>query len=175
MKKAKKGDKESFGQLITLVQDKAYRVAYSYLKNEEDSMDAVCDSVEKAYIKIGGLRNSEYFQTWFMKIVINTSIQLLNKRKKREKIFSTLCDEAVYTTENSIEDNIYIDEILNKMNKRDQKILYLRYWKDEKIKDIAERLNMPINSVKTRLYSSLKSIKNDMEVESNEKKSLSNR
>ena len=46
VKKAKRGDKESFALLVNQVKDKAYKVAFTYLKNKEDSLDAVMEASE---------------------------------------------------------------------------------------------------------------------------------
>lgn len=167
VKKAQKGDKESFGLLISTVQKKAYRVAYTYLKNSEDSMDAVCDSVEVAFKKLGQLKNIEYFETWFIRIVINQCNMQLRKRKSIEKMFNKLEKMDYENNENlySIEDKLLLREKLKNIKATDRKILFMKYWMGLKLKDIAESLQMPVGTVKTKLYGSLKSLKEDMGVE----------
>lgn len=166
VKKAQKGDKESFGILINTVQKKAYRVAYTYLKNSEDSMDAVCDSVEVAFKKLGQLKNRDNFETWFIRIVINKCNMQLRKRKSIDKMLDKLEKIDHVNNENpySIEDKVLLREKLKHMKPTDRKILFMKYWMDFKLKDIAESLHMPVGTVKTRLYGSLKSLKEDMGV-----------
>ncbi|MCR8979913.1 hypothetical protein [Brevibacillus laterosporus] len=47
--RALKGDSDSFALAVRHIQDRSYRIAYSYLHNEAASMDAVCDAVEQAF------------------------------------------------------------------------------------------------------------------------------
>jgi RNA polymerase sigma-70 factor (ECF subfamily) len=61
IRKAQKGDWESFSQAVFSVKDQAYRIAYCYLYEENDSMDVVCDAMEKAYLKISNLCRSRNF------------------------------------------------------------------------------------------------------------------
>ena len=95
IRKAKRGDPDSFDQLIQQVRDQAYRVAYCYLHNEYDSMDAVCDGVEKAFRNLKKLKEPKYFRTWFIRIVINEcKLQLRAKEKVTEMADSIYTDEA---------------------------------------------------------------------------------
>ena len=52
IKKAKRGDKQAFEEIIMKHIDYFYRIAYVILKNEEDASDAVSNAVLKAYTKI---------------------------------------------------------------------------------------------------------------------------
>lgn len=56
VKKAKKGDKEALLQLIMAEKDAYYRLAYSYMKNEADAMDALEDMIVKLYEQIGQVK-----------------------------------------------------------------------------------------------------------------------
>jgi len=172
IKKAQKGDKESFGLLIANVQDKAYRVAYGYLKNPEDSMDAVCDSVEIAYKKLGQLKKAEFFETWFIRIVINQCNMHLRKREKIKTMVHQLecLEDMGKVSEESGSDGKeetlkIMEEKLLHMNEIDRNILHMKYWTGAKIREIAEMLKMPEGSVKTRLYGSLKKLKREISLE----------
>ena len=61
--KARKGNKDAFSQIIYEVKDEAYRLAFCYLHNSDDSMDAVCNGIEKAFVHIKKLKNPKYFKT----------------------------------------------------------------------------------------------------------------
>lgn len=71
VKRAVAGDKESFSNAVMELKDRAYKIAYCCLHNEHDSMDTVCDAVEKAYRNIKKLREPKFFSTWFIRIMIN--------------------------------------------------------------------------------------------------------
>ena len=56
-------------------QDKLYRIAYTYTKNQEAALDVVQEAITKSLENIGRLRNEEYVKTWFYRILINEAIK----------------------------------------------------------------------------------------------------
>lgn len=73
---------ETLISCITENQNRFYRVAYSYVKNEEDTLDAVQNTVCKALESYRNLKNAEAVRTWFYRILINESIDIMRQRKK---------------------------------------------------------------------------------------------
>lgn len=59
-----------------------YRLAYSYVKNIDDALDVVQESIYKAFSSIDSLKNFDYIKTWFYRIIVNVSLDLLRKRKR---------------------------------------------------------------------------------------------
>lgn len=57
-----------------------YRLAFSYVKNAEDALDIVQESIYKAISSKDSLENTDYIKTWFYRIVVNTSIDFLRKK-----------------------------------------------------------------------------------------------
>ena len=76
-KRAKKGDSESFYKLLEPIKDKLYRSAYVYVENEHDALDCIHEAVIKAIQSLDKLKEPQYFNTWIMKILINTCKVLL--------------------------------------------------------------------------------------------------
>lgn len=70
-------------QLIADYQ-KLYRLAYSYVHNENDALDIVQESAYKAVKNSHTLKNPQYAGTWIYRIVINESISFLRKQKQWE-------------------------------------------------------------------------------------------
>lgn len=79
-KKAMAGNKVAFQELVLQEKDNLYRMAYIYMKNENDALDVVHESVFKAYKSIKKLKEPSYFSTWLTRIIINTSIDFLKKK-----------------------------------------------------------------------------------------------
>lgn len=135
-----------------------YRLAYSYVKNVDDALDIVQESVYKAISSVDSLKNSNYIKTWFYRIIVNTSLDFLRKQRK----MSTVGDEVLESLDFGIADN-YEDFDLKKAldNLPDQyrTVVILRFFEDLKIEEIAEVLNENANTVKTRLYKSLEKLR----------------
>ena len=56
-------------------QEKLYRIAYTYTKNQEIALDVVQEAITKSLGNINKLRNEEYVKSWFYRILINEAIK----------------------------------------------------------------------------------------------------
>ena len=63
-------------------QERCYRLAYSYVQNEQDALDVVHDSIVKALRYSKTLKDIGSLKTWFYKIVVHTSLDYLKKERK---------------------------------------------------------------------------------------------
>lgn len=148
VKRAKRGDKEAFCNLIRLNKVAVYRVAKAILNKEEDIEDAVSESILKAYKNIQTLKDEAFFKTWLIRIVINESNNLYKKRSKEIavdkdhfkniKVNDNYKDLSLYNAINSLDEDLRITTILF-------------YFEDMKYKDIAKLLNVKEGTVKSRL------------------------
>lgn len=73
---------ENLIQYILTNQQRFYRLAYSYTRNQEDALDAVQNAVCKALEAYENIRNTGAIKTWFYRILVNESLQILKQRKK---------------------------------------------------------------------------------------------
>lgn len=138
--------------------EKFYRLAYSYVKNADDAMDIVQESVCKALAAKRSLHSEQYLQTWCCRIVINTAIDLLRKKKKE-----SIGVEEYLLSENGKDDtnyeNVEVMEMLEKLREKDRVVLILRYFEDMKLEDIALVTGEKVSTIKSRLYRALKQLK----------------
>jgi RNA polymerase sigma-70 factor (ECF subfamily) len=74
--------KEQIAEYVVKYKDNHYRLAYSYVKNADDALDIVQESIYKAISYMDTLKDPSYLKTWFYRIVVNTSLDFLRKRKK---------------------------------------------------------------------------------------------
>ena len=72
--------KECFTVVVEEVKDVMYRISYGILKNEADAEDAVAEALLKAWEKLGNLEKEESLRSWLIRIVINTSKNILSAR-----------------------------------------------------------------------------------------------
>ena len=147
-------------RILTDNYEKYYRLAYSYMRNEDDALDVVQESAYRAIRDCGKVKNKDYLSTWIYRIVVNTALDLLRKKKKE-----TLTEEL---PEIPVEDQYQETElrtILNQLDHKSKTIIILRYFEDLKLEDIADILGDNLNTVKARLYRSLKKLRLNLEAE----------
>lgn len=140
--------------------DKYYRLAYSYVKNEQDALDIVQESAYRVIKDLGKLKERDYLSTWIYRIVINNAIDTLRK-KKRETV-SLLEVQLVHEDQYQEEDPL---SLLSTLEDKDRALVVLKYLEDCKLEEISEIMEMNISTVKSRLYRALKKLKIILEPE----------
>jgi len=134
--------------------EKMYRLAFTYVKNEEDALDVVQESVYKAIKNASKIKQEQYIKTWLWRIVINTALDFIRSNRKEVPI------EEILTP--SYEDE-YTDfdtqKLLNILDEKEKAVIVLRFFEDQKLIDIAGILDENVNTIKTILYRSLKKLK----------------
>ena len=131
-----------------------YRLAYSYVRNEEDALDIVQESVYKAIKNAGKVQQEAYIRTWLWRIVMNTAVDLIRSRKNE-----TGLEEAGETGKEDTYQDFDTLEALNILEPREKAVIVLRFFEDQKLEDIARTLQENTNTVKTILYRSLKKLR----------------
>ena len=138
-------------------QNKFYRLAYSYVRNREDALDVVQNTVCKALENYGGIRNEGAISTWFYRILVNESL-LFIKERKRMTLGETDQEEAHYEEKGfEIQDDLY--DSINRLDGDTQTIIKLRFFEELSLKEIAQITEMNLNTVKARLYRGLRQLK----------------
>ena len=138
-------------------QERFYKIAYSYVKNEDDALDIVHDAICKALQKIDTLKDIEVVKTWFYKILVNSAIDYIRKNNK----YVSLSQEDMINEKisNDIYSDIDLEQALDRLPEEYKSIIMLRYFEDMKIEEIANVLQQNINTVKTKLYKGLRRLK----------------
>ena len=131
-----------------------YRLAYSYVRNEEDALDIVQESVYKAIKNAGKVQQEAYIRTWLWRIVMNTAVYLIRSRKNE-----TGLEEAGETGKEDTYQDFDTLEALKILEPREKAVIVLRFFEDQKLEDIARTLQENTNTVKTILYRSLKKLR----------------
>lgn len=138
-----------------------YRLAYSYARNKDDSLDIVQESILKAIFALDKLERVEHVRTWFYKILVNTSMDLLRKQKKLDLVNNEALDNLTSLNEDC--QHLDLERHLDDLPPNYRVIVVLRYFEDLKIEDIAFILNENVSTVKTRLYTALKKLRIEMQ------------
>lgn len=160
VKKATKGDEKAFQELIDLEKNKLYRMAYVYVKNEEDALDIVQDAIYKAFTSIKSLKHPQYFSTWLSRILINSALDFI---KKHERIIPTGEMDVIPGERHSlIEEKLDLALAIEELDVPYKTVIILRYYKDFTVKQIAEILDCPEGTIKTRLHRAIRQLKSEL-------------
>ncbi|MCR1963259.1 sigma-70 family RNA polymerase sigma factor [Clostridium perfringens] len=150
IKESMKGNKESFGILIKNNKEYLYKMAFLYVKDEQDALEVIHETVYRAFLNIEKLKKAKFFNTWITRILINVSIDFLKKKGKNEML-----DESTpirkERCEISTEEKLDLYNSIDLLNDNYKTVIIMMYFNDMKVKDISKVMEIPENTVKTYL------------------------
>lgn len=163
------GNNGAFNELYKLTSERAYYVALEFVKKDEDAQDILQESYVKALSKIGELDKPESFQSWLNQIVANKSKDFLKKKKpmlfeaEENEVFEVLPDEDLnFRPESSLDQNELqrtVMEVLDELNEEKRACVLMMYFEELSVSEIAQTLEIPEGTVKTRLFAARKDLK----------------
>lgn len=148
------GKKDRVEQQLLTLYPSMYRLAYTYVKNRDDAMDVVQESVCRAISGAAALKNDDALKGWLFRITVNTALDLLRARA-REAPAGTLPEEG---REDAYRD---LDTLraLDALDERERCVVVLRFFEGLALREIADATGENLNTVKSVLYRSLKKLK----------------
>lgn len=156
----KKGIETQVSNYLMEHYDKLYRLAYSYMKNQEDAMDVVQESAYKAIRSCSQIQKEGQIATWIYQIVIHTSIDSIRKKKHEVVGMEEYQEEG---RKDHYED-VDVMKSLSILSDEERSIVILRYFEEYKLKEIANILKESENTVKSKLYRALKKLKIELAI-----------
>ncbi|WP_026672637.1 RNA polymerase sigma factor [Alkalihalobacterium bogoriense] len=166
VKKAKKGNKEALLQLIMEQKDDYYKLAYTYMGNQYDAMDAIEEMTVIVFEKINQLKKEERFYSWSKTILVNSCRSLLRRRKKVVLVedWQQYTEEQVANTPSlnpyqSTDEHLDILQLLQHVNEDQAEAIKLKYFLDLDYETIAQLTNVSVGTVKSRVFQGLKKLR----------------
>ena len=159
IQRCRAGEKEAFRHLVESYQAEAIGHATSILGNREDALDAVQEAFIDAYQALPRFDLTRRFYPWFYIILRHRCYKLAAGRKKRE-MSST--DEPVMlelTTSNRPEETMSLEQALLELKDEDRELITLRHLDGLSYEELAERLDVPIGTIMSRLHNARKRLR----------------
>ncbi len=163
------GDSSAFEVLILKYQSQIYYSALNIVKNNEYAEDICQDAFLKAYEKLDTLQDREHFFSWLKRIAVNMALNHYERHKRIvdvesedddinyfENITSGECPE-----EYIIKDELrrYVKFFVESLPDRLKTVVILREVEDFSYEEISEMLNIPLGTVRSRLFNARQIIK----------------
>ena len=138
-----------------------YRLAYSYLKNREEALDAVQTAVCRALEKQDSLQKPDAVRTWFYRILVNVCTDMLRQRKRVAFVPTEALDAGSY--EDPLPADGTLAQRVDALPAEIGTIVKLRFYEDLSLKEISAVTGVSLSTVKTRLYTGLKKLRVSLE------------
>jgi RNA polymerase sigma-70 factor, ECF subfamily len=166
IERAQKGDRSAFNDLVGLYEERAYKYAFRLTRNPDMASDVVADAFVRINSALKNFRGQSAFGTWLYRIVTNCYLD----RKKRDKESRNVSLDQTLNTGSGDMERQWEDEAdgpaeiaernaresamqnaLGQMPEYQQAMLVMYHVEALSYEEIAETLDLPIGTVKSRL------------------------
>jgi RNA polymerase sigma-70 factor, ECF subfamily len=145
---------------------RVYRIAYSYLRNADDALDAVQETFVKAYQNAARWHPEAEVTPWLVRIAVNQSIDLYRRGRRRQTHETPLEADGVVlqlaASELPADQRVQGREIGERISRavRDlpdtqRSVFVLRHYEDMSLEEIAQTLGIQLGTVKSALHRAL--------------------
>jgi RNA polymerase sigma-70 factor (ECF subfamily) len=148
------GDRRAFGELIGAYQHVLYNVALRMSNDPEDARDITQTTFLKAWRKLSTFDRRNKFFSWIYRIMINETLNLLERRRPRQPLTDDLVsgsespEEACHSTQ--------VGEIVRSalmlLPEDQRQVIILRHLQQLSYREMSGLLRIPEKTVKSRLY-----------------------
>ena len=164
VKRVKAGDYQAFDLLVLKYQSRLISTAFKFVKDQQIAEDLVQDSFIKSFKSIGSFREDSTFYTWIYRITVNTSKNYLVSKKRKDELLQTdISNEENYFIEpidkDTPEDLFHANQLhkviiesLNGLGEDTKTALTLREFDGLSYEQIAEVVNCPVGTVRSRIF-----------------------
>lgn len=163
------GDYNAFEQIVRRYQDKAYRLAWSMVKDDDLAADVVQDAFLNVYRKLDTFQGNSKFSSWIYRVIVNAALMKLRKKKRRsevalEALGPTFLDDThhnvdipqwqVRADKAALNQELreQIVEAVDELEPKYQTVFLLKEVEGLSLEEIGEVMDLSVPAVKSRLH-----------------------
>lgn len=168
---AKRDDSDAFGEIVTRWERKIFALCFGMLGREDEAGDAAQEAFIAAYRNLKNFRGDSRVSSWLHRIAVNQCLTIKRRQKSRAEDF--LDDESgegertfvaspslspARTTEKSERMNL-VRQAVGGLPSDLRQVVVMKEFEEMTFQEISETLELPLSTVKSRLYTALKQLK----------------
>ena len=161
------GDTAAFAGIVRANQSMVYSVAWSFLRDSALAEELAQDVFLELYRNLRQIESGAHLVSWLRRVTVNRSIDRVRKRKREG--LTSLDDAPEPSTPASNADPLASEKLrrlIASLPEKQRAIVILRYQEDMDPTEIAGVLEMPVNTVKSKLHRALALLRGKLERES---------
>jgi len=165
------GDGGCFGELVTRWERRIYGFIFRYVGDREEARDLTQETFAKAYKNLGRLSDPRKFSSWLYKIALNECRMRFRRRRwdtvpLPDSVEAALEKADQPTPEQALASKERVQllrQTLMKLPEEQKTVILMKEYQGLKFREIAEVLDLPLSTVKSRMYLGLKTLRRLME------------
>ncbi len=159
------GDISAFHEIVEMYKKKVYYIAYDICGDFHEAEDISQEVFIKVFRFIDKFKLDAKFSTWIYRVAVNTAIDAVRKHKKKQISMETTQMDSLpaHSTETGPENHQAARDLLQKalpaLSQKERTVFTMRYFNEFKLVQIAEIMNISINTIKTLLLRAKKKLR----------------
>ena len=176
VERALAGDREAFGEVVRRWERKIYALAYGILGSVEDARDASQETFIAAYRNLQGFRGEARVSSWLHRIAVNQCITRQRRARVRaetgledevessgEGFLKTPAGESPARASESRQRAEAVRRAVASLPQELREVVLMKEFEELTFQEIADALQVPLSTVKSRLYTALKQLRMRLE------------
>ncbi|MFA5038566.1 MAG: sigma-70 family RNA polymerase sigma factor [Candidatus Omnitrophota bacterium] len=173
VRRFQEGDRRAFDELVQIHKRKAYGFVLGMIGNSEDASDILQEGFLRVYQSLGRFRGDAGFKTWFYRILINLSRDVLRRRGRSRRVFAYSMDEAdedgktreypdLSLRPDDQAQQKELDELVRRiasgLSDRQREAFCLRYFQGMRSDEVASVLGCGVSTAKVHIFRALREV-----------------
>jgi len=157
--RAKRGKVEAYNLLVSRWEKRVFNYLLRLVGQREDAMDLSQEVFLKAYQNLGKLQDAERFGPWLFRIAHNEAFSHLRRRRPEVELASEPAVGRSRPRLEPLELTLAVRRALGWLSDDQREAIVLKIYQGFKFEEMAEVLDCPVSTVKSRVYSALEVLK----------------
>jgi RNA polymerase sigma-70 factor (ECF subfamily) len=161
IKLVNRGDREAFESLYYRYRDWVYRLAWRFTGSRDQALDVLQETFVYLLRKFPGFELSCSMTTFLYPVVKHVSLAMRRKAGRTVSEDDALAEMPAPQTTNARDSRSELAAVLSALPEEQREVLLMRFVDDMAIDEIAEALNIPVSTAKSRLYRGLEALRHN--------------
>ena len=170
VERALSGEPEAFGEIVRRWERRIFALSFGMLGREEDARDATQETFLAAFRNLRGFRGEAKVSSWLHRIAVNQCITrqrrakvrgetaLEDEAEKNAAIFAIPADASPARTAESVERSLAVKRAVSALPTELRQVVVMKEFEELTFQEISEALELPLSTVKSRLYTALRQL-----------------
>jgi RNA polymerase sigma-70 factor (ECF subfamily) len=149
------GDRDAFRDLYLRYHRRLGRFLARLTRGREDAEEVINDTLWIVWQRAGDFRGASRVSTWIMGIAYRRALKLIRRAATHARVMTLEQSDAEQSTEDAHEataNRQLVEQALNQLPLEQRLVLEFTYFLDHSCEEIAEIMECPVNTVKTRMF-----------------------